>query len=152
MWNRPCGSYTFALQGSQIEFACGHIIYNIRQPGSQRESGLGGLLSREAGTEGSRALSLSDSDNSTCTNESPLLAHTLPTGAEMLQLVTWHACYAKGQLEELCRPAEHMLRSCTGPRRTHTSTQTQRKVWKTCGCCTTHHLTSNNLALAAHLA
>jgi hypothetical protein len=69
------GSYTFALQGSQIEFACGHIIYNIRQPGSQRESCLRGLLSREAGTEGIGASSLSDSDNSTCTNETPLLAH-----------------------------------------------------------------------------
>jgi hypothetical protein len=34
------GSYTFALQGSQIEFAFSHIIYNIRQPGSQHESGL----------------------------------------------------------------------------------------------------------------
>jgi hypothetical protein len=57
----------------------------------------------------------------------------------MLQHVAWHDCYAIGQLEGLCRPAERMLRSCTEAE-THTYStraQTQRKVWKTCGCCTT---------------
>jgi hypothetical protein len=37
------------------------------------------------------ASSLSDSDNSICTIETPLLAHKLPTRTEMLQLeALWH--------------------------------------------------------------